>query len=595
MPFSLSPRIPDTDGPRSQATFTIRVNGLALARTYQVLAVRVQKEANRIPTAHLVFKDGDTATGTFALSDQPLFVPGSQVEILAGYLGRPEKLLFKGLVVKHAIEGRSSAGTSRLTVTCKDAFVKTTLAPQRRVFNKKTDSQAAQAIVGRYAGLAVQAAPTRVVHPQLLQYDATDWDFLQLRAAANGQLCLVDDGRLTLAAPRLSQAPVVSLQYGATVLAFDAEMDARDQATTLTTSAWDPAKGATAQAKAMEPVGPDTFGNVGAKTLAGALGVAQVLRHDGALPPAELQAWADSALSRRRLAKIRGRIQFYGNAAVKPGTVLKISGLGKRFSGLAYVSGVSHRLENGGWLTDAQLGLDPRTLAPAGAAGAAPVSAPPAGGLLPALHGLQIGVVTALGGDPAGEERIAVRLSLLDPAADGTRARIVSVDAGKDRGFFFRPEVGDEVVVGFLHNDPRQAVVLGALHGSRHPVPAPFKTEDANNKKGYVSRSKLQVVFDDDKKTLTLTTPGGNLLRLDDAAKGITLQDQHGNKIVLGQDGISIESSKALTVKATTDAKLSAQGVELAAQAQFKATGSAGVEMSSSATAVLKGATVMIN
>ena len=594
MPFSLSPRIPDTDGPRSQSTFTIRVNGLALARAYQVLAVRVQKEANRIPTAHLVFKDGNAATGTFALSDQALFVPGSQVEILAGYLGRPEKLLFKGLVVKHAIEGRSGSGTSRLLVTCKDAFVKTTLAPQRRVFTKKTDSQVAQAIVGRYPGLGVQATPTRVVHPQLLQYDATDWDFLQLRAAANGQVCFVDDGRLTLAAPRLSQAPVVSLQYGATVLAFDAEMDARDQATTLSTSAWDPAKGATAQAKAAEPA-PDSFGNVGAKTLAGALGVAQVLRHDGALPPAELQAWADSALARRRLAKIRGRVQFYGNAAVKPGTVLKISGLGKRFSGLAYVSGVSHRLENGTWLTDAQLGLDPRTLAPAPAAGAAPVSAPPAGGLLPGLHGLQIGVVTALGGDPAGEERIAVRLPLLDPAADGTRARIVSVDAGKERGFFFRPEVGDEVVVGFLHNDPREAVVLGALHGSRHPVPPPFKTEDANNKKGYVSRSKLQVVFDDEKKTLTLSTPGGNLLRLDDDAKGITLQDQHGNKIVLGKDGISIESSKALTFKATTDAKLSAQGVELAAQAQLKATGSGGVELSSSATAVLKGATVMIN
>lgn len=594
MPLSLSSRIPDTAGPRDQPTFTIRVNGQALARAYQVLAVRVQKEANRIPTAHLVFKDGDATTGEFALSDQALFVPGSPLEITAGYMGRAEKLLFKGLVVKHAIEGRST-GAARLLVTCKDAFVKTTLAPQRRSYSKKTDSQVAQEIVGRYAGLAVQATPTRVAHPELLQYDATDWDFLLLRAAANGQLCLLDDGRLTLAAPRLAQVPMVSLQYGATILAFDAEMDARDQPTTLSTSAWDPAKGApTTPAKAAEPAADD-FGNVKAKTLAGALGVAQALHHDGALPPAELQAWADAALLRHRLAKIRGRVQFYGNAAVKPGTVLKISGLGKRFSGLAYVSGVSHRLENGTWTTDAQLGLDPHALAPVAGGGAAPVSAPAAGGLLPPLHGLQIGVVTALAGDPAGEERIAVRLPLVDAAAAGTRARIVSVDAGKDRGFFFRPEVGDEVVVGFLHNDPREAVVLGALHGSRNTVPAPFKTEDANNKKGYVSRSKLQVVFDDEKKTLTLTTPGGNLLKLDDDAKGITLQDQHGNKIVMSQDGISIESSKALTFKAATDAKLSAQGVELAAKAQLKATGSGGVELSSSATAVLKGATVMIN
>jgi Rhs element Vgr protein len=591
---SSSSRVPDTAGPRDQPTFTIKVNGQALARTYQVLSVRVQKEVNRISSAHLAFRDGDPAEGKFAVSDEALFVPGSKIEISAGYMGHAEVVIFKGLVVKHALEGRTN-GTTRLLITCKDAFVKTTLASQRYYYSEQTDSQAAQTIVGRYGGLTIDAGSTSVTHPELLQYDATDWDFLLLRAAANGLLCLLDDGQLTWTAPEMGQAPAVSLEYGGTLLAFDAEMDARDQATTLTAKAWDPAEGAAAEAEAAEPPA-DSFGDVTAQDLADVLGVARVLHHDGALLPDELQAWADAALLRHRLAKVRGRVQCYGNAAVKPGTVIEIKGMGTRFSGKAYVTGVSHRLEAGVWLTDAQLGLDPRELAFGGAGlGATPVSPPAAAGLLPGLHGLQIGVVTALEGDPDGEERIAVRLPLVDAAAAGTRARIVSVDAGNERGFFFRPEVGDEVVVGFLHNDPREAVVLGSLHGSRNPVPPPFQTQDVNNLKGYVSRSKMQVIFDDEKKIMTLTTPGGNLLQLDDEAKGITIQDQNGNKIVLSDAGISIESSKALTLKATTDAKLSAQGVELAAQAQFKATGSAGVEMSSSATAVLKGATVMIN
>jgi Rhs element Vgr protein len=593
--MALASRIPDIDGPRSLPIFTIKVNGLALSRETLPLSVRVQKEANRIPTAHLVFSDGDPTTSEFKLSDKALFAPGSRVEISAGYMGRAERVLFKGLVIRQAIEGRPG-GQPRLTVTCKDAFVKTTLAPQRRYYTKQTDSQIARAIVGRYGGLAVQAGATSVTHPELVQYDATDWDFLLLRAAANGQLAFVSDGRLTLAKPELSQVPAVKLLYGATVLSFDAEVDARDQVAGLSATAWDPAKGAPATAKATEEV-RNALGNLSSRELGAVHGAAPVLRYDGALPADELQAWANATLARHRLAKVRGRVQFYGNAAVKPGTTLRLDGLGKRFSGLAYVTGVSHRIEQGAWVTDAQLGLDPRALAASlpGGPGSAEVSPPPAGGLVPGLRGLQLGVVTALAGDPAGEERILVRLPLVDPAADGTRARLLSVDAGKERGFFFRPEVGDEVVVGFLHDDPRQAVVLGALHGSRHPVPPPFKTADANNLKGYVSRSKLQVVFDDEKKTLTLTTPGGNLLKLDDEAKGITLQDQHGNKIVLGQEGISLESSKAIILKATTDAKLSAQNVGLEAQAQLKATGAGGVELSSSATAVLKGATVMIN
>lgn len=592
MPSLSAPRTPDSG---AQPLFTIKVDGRALAREFLPLAVRIQQEVNRIGTAHLVFRDGDAAESKFRLSDQH-FVPGTKVEVSAGYMGKGEKVIFKGLVIKHGLEVRPS-GLARLVVTCKDAFVKTTLAPQRRLYAKQTDSQVIQDIVGRYADLSVQAASTSVKHAELLQYDVTDWDFILLRAAANGLVAVLDQGKLKLEKPQLGQAPAVSLQYGATIVAFDAEMDARDQAGKLSATAWDPASGKPLVVQAQEPA-PDAFGDVSAKKLAGVLGTELKLHHDGALPNGELQAWADASLLRRRLGKIRGRVQFAGNAAVKPGTVLALSGVGKHFTGKAYVSGVSHRLEEGIWLTDAQLGLDPREQAAAlaGPGPTAPALAPPpAGGLLGGVQGLQIGVVAALAGDPDGEERIAVRLPLLDPAGDGTRARLLSLDAGKERGFFIRPEVGDEVIVGFLHNDPRQAVVLGALHGSRHPVPPPFKTEDANNLKGFVSRSKLQLVFDDEKKIIKLTTPGGNLLQLDDEAKGITLQDQHGNKIVLGPDGISIESSKALTVKAKTDAKLEAQNVELKAQAQLKASGSGGVELSSSATAVLKGSTVMIN
>ena len=74
-------------------------------------------------------------------------------------------------------------------------------------------------------------------------------------------------------------------------------------------------------------------------------------------------------------------------------------------------------------------------------------------------------------GDPDGEDRIQVRLPLVDPAADGIWARWVSPDAGNQRGIYWRPEIGDELLVGFLNDDPRDPVVLGMLHSSVNPSP----------------------------------------------------------------------------------------------------------------------------
>ena len=35
----------------------------------------------------------------------------------------------------------------------------------------------------------------------------------------------------------------------------------------------------------------------------------------------------------------------------------------------------------------------------------------------------------------------------------------------------FRPEQGDEVVVGFVNDDTRQAVILGALFSAKNTLP----------------------------------------------------------------------------------------------------------------------------
>ncbi len=86
------------------------------------------------------------------------------------------------------------------------------------------------------------------------------------------------------------------------------------------------------------------------------------------------------------------------------------------------------------------------------------------------------------------------------------------------------------------------------------------------------------------------------MVSLDEDAGEVTIKDKNSNKIVLSQDGITIESAKDLIMKASGSIKMeSSTGLEAKAGTQFKAEGSAGMEISSSANTVIKGAMVQIN
>ena len=92
---------------------------------------------------------------------------------------------------------------------------------------------------------------------------------------------------------------------------------------------------------------------------------------------------------------MRGRAKFQGFAKVDPGTIIEITGIGDRFEGKLYVSGVRQTVSNGNWETDVQFGLDPEIFAQT-----YNLRPMPAAGLIPAVSGLHAGVVTALKGNP---------------------------------------------------------------------------------------------------------------------------------------------------------------------------------------------------
>jgi len=558
-------------------TASILIDGNQISGEYHLLSISVVRVLNRIPTASFVLQDGEASSSSFAISNTDTFVPGKSVEIHLGYRSQNDPV-FKGIIIKHSIKIRRNG--SVLIVDCRDEAVKMTSGNKKKYFVDKKDSDIMEEIIGSYE-LQKEIEATTPELKEVVQFDASDWDFIVCRAEANGQVVMVEDGKVKIAKPATGEDAVVTVRFGTTLLELDAEMDSRVQSTGIKASSWNATDQALIEVDAAEPETTDN-GNISASDLADVLGgdPHQII-HGGKLTQPELQAWADGRLLRERLAKVRGRAKFQGFAGILPGNIIELTGIGERFEGKMYVSGVRHTVANGSWETDVQLGLDTElfiekfNLRPL-----------PASGTLPAISGLQIGIVTQLDSDPDGEDRIKVRIPLISTSEEGIWARISTLDAGASRGTYFRPEISDEVIVGFLGDDPRYPVVLGMCHSSNKPAPEPPSND--NNIKGYVSRESMKFTFDDEKKSITIETPGGNKLKVSDDDQGISLEDQNGNKITMDSTGITLDSASDLTLKAAGELKIEGMNTTVKANASLKAEGSASAEFSGAST-TLKG------
>ncbi len=154
--------------------------------------------------------------------------------------------------------------------------------------------------------------------------------------------------------------------------------------------------------------------------------------------------------------------------------------------------------------------------------------------------------------------------------------------------------IGDEVIVGFVNDDPRAPIVLGALHSGAKP--SPIEPSDDNHEKGIVTRSGMKLLFNDDLNQIDIETPNGNTIKISDDSGSLEIKDENGNAIELNSDGITMSSAKDITLNAASgDITIEGININLKASAQFTAEGSAGAEVSTSAIAVLKGSLVQIN
>ncbi len=576
--------------------FTVKVNGVPIPDRIALARIEVSHGANRIPWATIAILDGEPASQTFASSDLDTFSPGQRIEITAGYGGANQQRIFKGIIVRHSVRILQDEAPF-IEVVCKDEAIRLTAGRNSRYFFNKKDSEIVEELLRSVVQAEVET--TRVRHREMVQYNATDWDFLLTRAEANGMLVVVHAGRARVRRPDFSQEARFALTYGSSIYEFEAEMDARDQFPQAEARVWSPSDQQVLQMRASGGSNggglPDGVRPSLLSAAATNLGInlpgqapntdyqrvmgwnAYPLQHGGAFTSEECQVWAEAQVTKSTLARQCGRVKFQGVADVLPGQCLQINGVGQRHSGKVFVTAVTQEIAEGTWFTHVQFGLPMQWAAQE----FDDLHEPAAGALVPAVSGLQIGVVTRLEGAAGDSEHVQVRLPLVKAGGDGVWARVVQQDAGHRRGAVWRPEIGDEVVVGFLQDDPRHPIVIGALHSTANPAPIP--ASDDNHEKGWITRSEIRFVFNDEKKSATLETPNGKKITLSEDTDSIEIFDEYDNRIVMNRDGIVIESSQNLTLKAAANVKIEGMNIgekanaslkmEAQGQAQFKASG----------------------
>jgi Rhs element Vgr protein len=594
-----SPAINDA----STLAFSIKVAGKEISSTYQIISIDTWLSVNKVPKATIVLYDGSAATRDFPASNLKTFLPGNKVDIAAGY-GDSTSPIYSGLIVKQGISINTSEG-SKLVVHLTDEAMKMTLDRNNASYEKIRDSELIGKLISAN-GLAKDVAQTNTVHEEIVQYYASDWDLMLTRAEMNGFVVIAEGGKVTAKKPDTQQAPVLRVEYGDSILDLEAEMDA---ATQLSSSAiksytWD------IDAQQLINAGPGTVavkeqGNYSSAELAKVFSVQFPQQTGAPIEKSSLQDWSSAELLKSKLSKIQGYVRFQGSALAKVGKTIELAGLGDRFNGTAFLAGVHHSITDGRWLTTGYFGLAADWFAET----APRIAAPAASGQLPPIKGLQTGIVKKVAKDPGGEFRVQVTLPLLQAESKAVWVRLAGFYASSNVGAVFYPEINDEVIVAFMNEDPRYGVILGSVYSKKQAPP--FPPDEKNTKKAITTRSKLQILFDEQDKVVEITTPGKNSIRMDDKAKSITMKDSKGNSVSLSNSGITLDSASNVSIKAkgnikidaganlqlTAAAKASMEGLQVThtAKTQFVAKGNATAEVSASAMLTLKGALVKIN
>lgn len=567
---------------QDRPAFEVRVRDTALEPlvSADVVEIDIHEEVGRHGRLSLVVQNWDADERAVRHSDDGPFVPGMPIAVALGYHAELVTV-FDGVIASLTTHFPRD-GRPVLRVEGRTRSILLDHPTRSRQLADVSDADVASAIAADYS-LTADAADG-VTRPFVVSDRVSDWELLKCRAAQLGWVTYVRGNSLVLRPPADQDDPV-RLDYTRSIVELHLTQDLSRAIDAAVGVAWDldsleateSEQGAAAagMGRGDRPAHDDAVGDAG-WPLRGARAESPATT---AADEADLRAVAAQRVS--ALGHCFGRGVVHGDPALRCDAWVQIAGVGTRMSGPHYVTATRHRLSAAGYQTELQVGAPPPLQPPA----------------TPTARGLALGVVEALD-DPESLNRVRVGLPWRADGGEGVWARLANTDAGEGFGAVVVPNVGQEVLVGFVDGDPAVPVVLGSLYNGTQQPPVVVEA-DTNAVRAWVTPDGHTLRFEDgDQAAVTLESGKGHTIVLDDQDSALVLTHQDsGNRIRLSADGIELEAAQGDITLTSSAGSISLDSLKLEAKASgpSKIESSATFDLKASGSLGLKGSLVTIN
>ncbi len=589
---------------------TIKVNGsnVDVALMDNLVNITIDHSLDVPSVATMSFHDDD-----LSVTNSEKFPLGGKLDILLSDADNPQNLqiAFKGEITTIAPEfGQGADNQVVLTILAYDKSHRLHRETKTKVWLNVKDSDIAQQIAGS-AGLATEIEATSEVFKHVYQNALTDMDFLKQRAGRIGFEVFVDDEKLYFRKPDPT-GNAIDLTWGENLGLFRPVATVAHQVNEVIVQGWDPKKkekimGRATTSKTHPQINIGGWGGAVAQSKLSAATKLEVRQ------PVQSQADANR-VAQAILDNINGDFVTAEGACtvglpdLRAGQLVNIKGVGNKFSGKYKLTSVEHDYTSGNFMTVFQVtGSQPEYVSRM-------VSADRHedqhhwGGVVPAI-------VTNNSDNEEDWGHVKVKFPWLDQDAESFWARLTGPGFGPDRGFYFMPEVNDEVLVAFEQGDFNRPYIIGGLYNGKDKPAVPIaetvsggkvKTRAIRTRTGHIIR------FVDD-------NPGGSIEIIDAKQNTSMKMDAQGKKITLDSKGdldittvgnIKLEATGKIDIKATQGLTMQGQTVDMTALSnanlqanasmtvkgtQLSAQGTASAEVKGTASVAITGGIVRIN
>lgn len=460
-----------------------------------------------------------------------------KITISPSTMSTDSPLLFNGIITEAQMV-RTAGASGGIIINGYSPTILLEGTPNIKSFNEKTLADIVKDVLKNYPEAEIK--PTIDVQkdtnlPYTVQYSESDFAFLARMAQKKGQWFYFNGDELTFGKPKSKN---FTLEYGRTLHSFNIEMRAKSLG--FEYLGYDPSNGETQKASSMEVnYQPDGYSKSVFESSKKLFPNNSTMLYSHSLEEGNSRTHLIDRITTQLQSRSADMVTAKGDSdetGLRIGDVISIKepsfsltgnildGLQEQHFGNYIITDIMHVCDESGNYHNS-FDAVPET-----------VASPPYGNVhsFPTAESQPATVIS--NDDPSGLGRIQVSFAWQKETSGKTPwIRMTNSHSGGGKGFYFVPEVGEEVLVAFEGGNAEKPFVLGSMYNGS--ASSGYATS-GNDKKVIQTRSGTKVILNDAEGSVFIEDPSGNTW----------LMDGKGNIKVNAPNDMSITVGKNLDI-----------------------------------------------